>query len=940
MPRAPKEPPRIPGYEILEGIGSGGQGAVWRARQLSLDRIIALKVLWPEDASDPVLARRFIQEARIASKLNHPNIIQVIDVGETEGTYWYAMEFVAGVTALELFRERGPLPEGEVLEIAWQVAQALQHGTDRGLIHGDLKPENVLITPEGVAKVVDFGLARLSSKRGWHMGKSNDEYVQGTEGFVAPEILENKSTGDARSDLFALGVTIYELLTTTLPPSPKRGSQLGPDVRERRPNTTRRTAELVMALLAPDPAKRPESAAKVLEELGRRSSITLPATVSPIAPVKPPQSNRLRRTDPDPTGAKKKKIAVLASGAAALILAIWAGAKALSKPEPGTPEPPRVVESRPHQPESRKTEAAPVRATTPRDDASRPAPAPVTRPEGRRLWPPPPVETETRATEPQPMPTPPPDESRPAAPPPVREPDPEPQARPEERPPASAGGAESRAPAYVSVATASAGVRVLPPPPGIPGAAWTVLVAAGDACDLTVRPPPDFESKDTGAEVAPEGRARGMTVKSSEAGHVAAFRSDRSAQWGPREFTITFRRGAASSKLRLRVQVGRPANLLALAPAPALKDALGWLERHQSADGAISAASFFVQCTGDQKCDGVGPSSSDAGVTALAVLAALRAGESAEWVREALAYLVSIQRSDGRFASADDGPGTYAHLIATEATALGWHLLGGADVRAAAQRGVEAVEAARNLQAAGGAWRYGVQSGDNDTSVTIWAMRALLAAKLAGLKVSDSAIDGGASWIRRLTETNTNEPGFGRVGYQAPGSLPIRAKGRELEFPPQLSESLTAGALSVALACGDRKPSEKIAEKGHELVLQCRPYWDGSTAEGAKSIRERLNNPTADLTVISSRDFYYWQLATSLFRTWRLVHGRPVPEGKKWNLAKVLGPAQKKDGCAAGSFDPDDPWGPELGRAGATAMLALALANEQYQQPLLDEVAQ
>ena len=153
------------------------------------------------------------------------------------------MEYVAGVTALDLFRERGPLPEGEVLEVAWQVAQALQHGTDRGLVHGDLKPENILITPEGVAKVVDFGLARLSRKRGWHASRE-EEPVQGTEGFVAPEVLENKSMGDARSDLFALGVTLYELFTTTLPPAPKKGSKLGPDVRERRPNATRRTSEL------------------------------------------------------------------------------------------------------------------------------------------------------------------------------------------------------------------------------------------------------------------------------------------------------------------------------------------------------------------------------------------------------------------------------------------------------------------------------------------------------------------------------------------------------------------------------------------------------------------------------------------------------------------------------------------------------------------------
>jgi hypothetical protein len=158
-------------------------------------------------------------------------------------------------------------------------------------------------------------------------------------------------------------------------------------------------------------------------------------------------------------------------------------------------------------------------------------------------------------------------------------------------------------------------------------------------------------------------------------------------------------------------------------------------------------------------------------------------------------------------------------------------------------------------------------------------------------------------------------------------------------YRPELSESLTAGALSVALACGDRKVSEKIAITSLALVLLCRPHWESTTPESAKFIRERLANPTADLSVISGRDFYFWQLATSLFRTWRLLHGRSIPDDKKWNLAKAIGPFQKKDGCLAGSFDPLDPWGPELGRAGATAMLALALANEQYQQPVLDEAS-
>jgi hypothetical protein len=279
-------------------------------------------------------------------------------------------------------------------------------------------------------------------------------------------------------------------------------------------------------------------------------------------------------------------------------------------------------------------------------------------------------------------------------------------------------------------------------------------------------------------------------------------------------------------------------------------------------------------------------------------------------------------------------------MIATEAVALGWHLLGGADVHDAAQAGVAYIESVRNTKDQGGAWRYRPHDGDNDTSVTIWAMRALLTARFADLKVSADSLQGGATWIRRVTETNPNDTGRGRIGYRVPGELSSRAPGREVSYPPILSEALTAGGLSVALLSGDRKISEPLAEQSMALVLLCRPYWDGSTAEGAAFIRKRLNNPAADLSVISSRDFYFWQQGTQLMRTWKHLRGRSIPEKDKWNLQKVLTPVQRKDLCATGSWDADDPWGAELGRAGSTAMLALALANEQYSNPVLDEAPQ
>jgi hypothetical protein len=456
-----------------------------------------------------------------------------------------------------------------------------------------------------------------------------------------------------------------------------------------------------------------------------------------------------------------------------------------------------------------------------------------------------------------------------------------------------------------------------------------------------VHAPRGFDAKETTVEVQNEGRAKGLTVKAVEpAGtQLAAFRgADRAALWGPREFTLLFKRGGASSRLKLRIQVVR-AQGLALGPERALKDALQWLERHQGENGSISASDFSLRCHGDRKCDGAALAASTPGVTALTVLAALRSGESGDWVRKALAWLVKTQKSDGRFGG-DDSQSVYTHLIATEAVALGWHLLGGEDLRDAAQNGVLAIENARNTKDQGGAWRYRPQDGDNDTSVTIWAMRALLTARFADLKVSEAALSGGATWIRLVTETNKNDPGRGRIGYRTPGELSSRAPGRELTYSPFLSEALTAGGLSVTLLSGDRKINDEMAEASLALVLLCKPYWDGTTPEAAAFIKKRLNNPSPDFSVISSRDFYYWQHGTHLLRTWKLLKGRSIPEQHKWNLKKVLTPVQRKDLCFTGSWDANDPWGPELGRAGSTAMLALALANEQYATPVLDEFPQ
>src|SRR5262249_47374558 len=150
----------FPHLEILEFVGKGGMGAVYRARQPGLDRLVAVKVLPPEVARDPAFAERFSREARSLARFNHPNIVTIYDFGETGGLYYIIMEFVAGQTLRQLLRA-GALSEARMLRIVAQVCDALQYAHDAGVVHRDIKPENILLDARGQVKIADFGLAKL-----------------------------------------------------------------------------------------------------------------------------------------------------------------------------------------------------------------------------------------------------------------------------------------------------------------------------------------------------------------------------------------------------------------------------------------------------------------------------------------------------------------------------------------------------------------------------------------------------------------------------------------------------------------------------------------------------------------------------------------------------------------------------------------------------------
>jgi predicted Ser/Thr protein kinase len=207
--------PAFPQLEIIELLGKGGMGAVYKARQPGLDRLVAVKILPPDVSQDPAFAERFKREARALAMLNHPNIVGVYDSGNAGGYYYFVMEFLDGVNLRQAMRA-GQLKAAEALKIVPQICDALQFAHDEGIVHRDIKPENILLDKKGRVKIADFGLAKL-------LGKTQDvtltgtQQMMGTLHYMAPEQLEGARDVDHRADIYSLGVTFYEMLTGELP---------------------------------------------------------------------------------------------------------------------------------------------------------------------------------------------------------------------------------------------------------------------------------------------------------------------------------------------------------------------------------------------------------------------------------------------------------------------------------------------------------------------------------------------------------------------------------------------------------------------------------------------------------------------------------------------------------------------------------------------------
>jgi serine/threonine-protein kinase len=272
-------------YEILSTLGKGGMGVVYRARDTTLDEDVALKVLRPDVIKDdPTLLERFKQEIRLARRITHRNVLRTHDIGETDGAPYISMEYLEGVTLKDLISSKGALPLGVGLRIAKQMCQGLEAAHHQGVVHRDIKPQNMLILPEtGELKIMDFGIARVSDVKAGQTpstsGLTTAGTVMGTPDYIPPEQAQG-APADYRSDIYSLGVVLFEVFTGRLPFTGDTIMNIvlahirnpPPAPRSVNPHIPPALEEVILRALQKDPAARYQTVDEMLRDLGDVSS--------------------------------------------------------------------------------------------------------------------------------------------------------------------------------------------------------------------------------------------------------------------------------------------------------------------------------------------------------------------------------------------------------------------------------------------------------------------------------------------------------------------------------------------------------------------------------------------------------------------------------------------------------------------------------------------
>ena len=324
------EPPSLeeiarhfPGLEILGLLGRGGMGAVYKARQKQLDRVVALKILPPRPGDDSAFAERFTREAKALAKLLHPNIVTLFEFGQADGIYYLLMEFVDGVSLGQLLRSSRVSPR-EALAIVPQICDALQYAHDQGIVHRDIKPENILLDRRGRVKVADFGLAKIVEGRDAPPRRPGEDErtagpavptslteagkIMGTPRYMSPEQIEAPGGVDHRADIYALGVVFYQMLTNELP-----GKPLEPPSRKVQIDV--RLDEVVLRALEAKPERRYQQASEVKSEV---------ETIASLPPAKegPPGTPPLMMPSEECRRRRRRKMVLITAGALVLLLGL------------------------------------------------------------------------------------------------------------------------------------------------------------------------------------------------------------------------------------------------------------------------------------------------------------------------------------------------------------------------------------------------------------------------------------------------------------------------------------------------------------------------------------------------------------------------------------------------------------------------------------------
>ncbi|MFN0010347.1 MAG: serine/threonine-protein kinase [Phycisphaerales bacterium] len=270
---AEKSGQQIPGYKVLGALGKGAMGAVYKAKQLSLDRMVAIKTLPKKFTGSVQFVERFYSEGRAAALLNHPNIVQAYDVGKAGEVHYFVMEYVDGRTVYDDIIKHKRYSEKEALEITLQMAEALLHAHERGLIHRDVKPKNIMLTKEGVAKLADMGLARAVADK--EAAEEEKGKAFGTPYYISPEQIRGELKIGPPADIYSLGATLYHMVVGAVPFDGKNPSAvMNKHLKEAlvppdhvNPKLTPGISEVIEMMMAKDPKARYQNCKDLLIDL-------------------------------------------------------------------------------------------------------------------------------------------------------------------------------------------------------------------------------------------------------------------------------------------------------------------------------------------------------------------------------------------------------------------------------------------------------------------------------------------------------------------------------------------------------------------------------------------------------------------------------------------------------------------------------------------------